>query len=140
MRRRLFSLVLLVTLGLPAWAPLLALGETPESALPACCRRDGKHHCAMSMTAIAASSQAADKQTAKWSAPRERCPYDPATVSVAYQHPVGGASASAAVFAGAFFARPLGPVQTESKRRIAQDRSRQKRGPPAYRFATNRHA
>jgi hypothetical protein len=42
---RLLASVLLLIVSLPWFAPLAA--STPDSGLPACCRRDGKHHCAM---------------------------------------------------------------------------------------------
>ena len=45
--RRLLSLVLLAAFGFPAVAPVLALGQDTESSLPACCRRNGAHHCSM---------------------------------------------------------------------------------------------
>jgi hypothetical protein len=44
MRRALASL-LLVVLSLPLFAPLLIANALAE--LPACCLRDGKHHCSM---------------------------------------------------------------------------------------------
>lgn len=45
--RRILSFVLLAAFGFPVVAPVLALGQDVESALPACCRRDGAHHCSM---------------------------------------------------------------------------------------------
>lgn len=52
--RRALSILMLVLLGLPTWAALLPGGE--ELRLPACCRRNGLHHCAMAAQAIAADS------------------------------------------------------------------------------------
>ena len=59
--RRILSILLLLVLGLGPEAPATALasglisgpasawsGKVDESRLPACCRRNGKHHCAMS--------------------------------------------------------------------------------------------
>lgn len=46
LRVRAISGVLLAFFLLPLFLPFLSFG--PESTLPACCRRDGKHHCAMS--------------------------------------------------------------------------------------------
>ena len=43
--RRTFALLLLAAFSFPLIAPALLAGSTPE--LPSCCRRDGKHHCAM---------------------------------------------------------------------------------------------
>ncbi|HTB96421.1 MAG TPA: hypothetical protein VK716_05400 [Terracidiphilus sp.] len=44
--RRLFSLVLVLFFGLGPLAP--ALAGQDDTNLPACCRRHGAHHCAMS--------------------------------------------------------------------------------------------
>ena len=43
---RATSALLLAVFLLPLFTPFFKLGS--ESTLPACCRRDGKHHCAMS--------------------------------------------------------------------------------------------
>lgn len=126
--RRLLGFLLLATVGLPLWAPLLALGQPPGASLPACCRRDGKHHCAMGMAAMGESASAAE-QVPAWKAPRERCPFCPGSVSAAYHHEVGSTASTQPAFAYVA-AHPLGPIQTESKRRVSRDRSRQKRGPP----------
>ncbi|HEV2576214.1 MAG TPA: hypothetical protein VGU25_03280 [Acidobacteriaceae bacterium] len=45
--RRLLSILLLAAFALPLVAPLIALAQDPDAALPACCRRHGQHHCAM---------------------------------------------------------------------------------------------
>jgi hypothetical protein len=65
--RRLLSLVLLAAFGLPAVAPVLALGQETESSLPACCRRNGAHHCMGSMQRPPSSAPAFS----------ERCPSFP---------------------------------------------------------------
>ena len=44
--KRLLAILLLLALGLPGVAPLFALNlGDAESKLPACCRRNGAHHC-----------------------------------------------------------------------------------------------
>jgi hypothetical protein len=43
--RRLLSILLLAAFALPLVAPLLA--QDPDAGLPACCRRQGQHHCGM---------------------------------------------------------------------------------------------
>jgi len=54
--RRILSILLLLALGLCPCIPAGALapglrsgwtGKVDESRIPACCRRNGKHHCAM---------------------------------------------------------------------------------------------
>jgi hypothetical protein len=126
--RNVLPILLLVTFVLPPCAPLLALGQSREANLPACCRRNGKHHCAMSM---AERQQVWTQVTApKWAAPLDRCPYCPA--SVISNHPrESDATLTAQAFYVASAGNPAGIVQTESKRRISRDRSRQKRGPPS---------
>ena len=126
--RRLLPILLLASLILPLLAPLLAFGQSTESGLPACCRRSGKHHCAMSM---AEKSQAAAQDTVpKWTAPTERCPYCPASFAPGHYQETFAAPPAQAFYADVS-SHPAGVAQTECKRRISRDRSRQKRGPPS---------
>ena len=76
-----------------------------------------------------AEREQATKGGARLSAPAERCPYAPASLIVVHSDLVGVAERLAAAFSPAM-THPTGIVQTESKRRISLDRSRQKRGPP----------
>ena len=62
------------------------------------------------------------------SAPAERCPYRPQAIAVAHPNPLAHPSATADLVP--LTTHPAGIAQTESLRRISQDRSRQKRGPP----------
>jgi len=61
---------------LTSWATpgITALRPKSPNDLPACCRRNGKHHCMMSMSE---RSQIADRAPA-FSTPAEKCPYFPA--------------------------------------------------------------
>lgn len=125
--RRAIHILLLVALILPLFAPLLALGQSADAGLPQCCRRNGKHHCAMS---IAEKSQLAAKdRVPKWAAPGDRCPYWPASVVAGHVHETFAAAAQA-IYAE-ISSHPAGTAQTHSKRRIARDRSLRKRGPPS---------
>jgi hypothetical protein len=54
--RRALALLLLAVIGSPLITPLLFASARAD--LPVCCRRDGKHHCAMGGMAGTASSQA----------------------------------------------------------------------------------
>ena len=125
--RRLLSILLLACFGLPLAAPLLALSASasPDAGLPACCRRAGKHHCAMSM---AERSRLADHEPG-FSASRELCPCAPQ--SVASVHVVTTGAPSQWTIATPLMSYSASIAQTECKCRIARDRSRQKRGPPA---------
>jgi hypothetical protein len=119
--RRLLSLVLLAAFLLPMAAPLLALGQDPEANLPACCRRHGKHHCAMLIEMQKRADQASYIGAI--------CPHFPqhALVATAAPHLLAvHAPQSTAAFAAA-----LSPIaRAETHRRLARERSRHKRGPP----------
>jgi hypothetical protein len=45
--RRILAIALLIAFGFPLVAPAFAATADPEASLPACCRSNGKHHCAM---------------------------------------------------------------------------------------------
>ncbi len=122
--RKLITIALLVVFGLPFAQSLFALTPKGDANLPACCRRNGKHHCMMSM---AERAQSLDDK-ARIEAPKDKCPYAPATVAVSH-HPTDGVAAASVVYAE-LLSHPSVRPHTESKRRIARDRSRSKRGPP----------
>ncbi|HWZ52423.1 MAG TPA: hypothetical protein VNW54_13260 [Granulicella sp.] len=130
--RRILAITLMLIFGLPMISPLFALGGDAQANLPACCRRDGIHHCMMGMnmdstsTGASASSGAGSRTTA--AIVTERCPYGAQAMPVAV-HEGWTLDTSAAVFAG-LVSHPAGSPQTESKRRVASLRARQKRGPP----------
>jgi len=121
--RRLLAILLLAAFGLPTVAPLLAQTQDPDRNLPACCRRSGTHHCALSM---AAQNNNAPIISA-------RCPAFPQCAAVANLIPA------------AFFAThpsikfPIttqsAPARAETQRRISSERSRHTRGPPANNLA-----
>ncbi len=126
--QRLFSILLLVLFALPLLTPLLALagGVTRDADLPACCRRDGAHRCAMSRD-TQLKTVAQDRH---WSSPVQTCPFR----SVALLPASGSFFRPKAPFTGLFSAvltHPHGIAQTQSRLCIARERSRQKRGPPA---------
>jgi hypothetical protein len=122
--RRFIAIALLAIFGLPFATSLLALTPRSEANLPACCRRNGKHHCMMAMQ----ETQTSGDQV-RLSAPPEKCPYVPGRVlqgsqqvvfDTSSQRAFGGLVGHSAVFA-----------QMESMWRISRDRSKQKRGPPS---------
>jgi hypothetical protein len=122
--RKLVTFLLLTLFGMPILSPLLALTDASGSRLPACCRRNGMHHCADGGMQRTADSGVPGKH---WSAPPTCCRY-PAGFVVSL-HPDSGLAPSAATFA-AILSHPAVQAQTESKWRVAQERSRGKRGPP----------
>lgn len=136
--RRLFTTglatLLLALFALPLLAPLLAL-TTPalnESDLPACCRRNGAHHCAMSMEAVSAMVRMQYlSRPRQFAPPVQPCPFRTTALAPAAPNPfTPGFSATSSLFS-ALQCHPAGAIQTECRRRIARTRSRYKRGPPA---------
>lgn len=66
---------------------------------------------------------------AQFSTPAKKCPFAPGSFVVPH---IGSYAIHATSLAFAMpMSHPAGITQTESKWRIARDRSRQKRGPPA---------
>ncbi|MGA2118622.1 MAG: hypothetical protein ABSH56_28180 [Bryobacteraceae bacterium] len=118
MRRTLAS-ILVALFSFPLIAPLLA---DTDSTLPACCRRNGKHHC--SMMSMGSPSPGLAVRTIQ-----PKCPCYPAANTVPAKPNVALLSISPAVFA-LLFSRPAGQVRTTAGYRITLSRSRHVRGPP----------
>ncbi len=128
-------MLLLALYLLPAASPLFAMGDdAADAGVPACCRRNGKHHCMMSMAERAQSAETQGPRGPQLGTMQEKCPYCPAAMSVLPHFEVGGVPLAGLAWVR-WYAHPLGRVQTECRRRLARDRARQKRGPP-----TNFHA
>lgn len=124
--RKLLAITLLALFGLPFASSLLALTPRGDSNLPACCRKNGKHHCMMGMEERRASMG----DSPVFHAPIDKCPYAPAAL-LSGPHPTVAGVPSAQIFFADLVSHPTASAQTESKRRISRDRSRQKRGPPS---------
>lgn len=123
---RLLAILLVIVMGLPMASPLLALTASADDHLPACCRRNGKHHC---MLAVGSHDASAETQMR---AKAEKCPMYP-LASVAVPHDLATPPSSRTIVAS-LVSHPTGTAQTESKWRVSRYRSRQKRGPPASFF------
>lgn len=74
--RRAFSIFLVLFLGLEPLSAVVPAGD--DAHLPACCRRHGSHHCAMSGESLARIMQAASGKTPLIGAPAH-CPQYPGT-------------------------------------------------------------
>jgi hypothetical protein len=122
--RRILAISLLLLFALPAIAPLFALSGNSDANLPACCRRNGKHHCAMSME----MAQAMLAGTQVRALPM-KCPLYPKALTTAQHHELSSHSAS--LIAAGLIAHPALHLQTEARARVSRDCARQKRGPPA---------
>ncbi|HTV16047.1 MAG TPA: hypothetical protein VME68_15105 [Acidobacteriaceae bacterium] len=121
--RRALAIFLLVGFSLPLIAPLLA--STPDGAsLPACCRRNGKHHCMMGAAAMG-NAPSRDATVA------ERCPYALFSgVTLMLPHAL---AATHRPIESADLAGPAATVREAlTGYRISADRTRQKRGPPSF--------
>jgi hypothetical protein len=123
--RRFISISLLLLFTLPLVSPLFA-ASTADANVRACCRRNGKHHCAMGAAAQSAGNNAA---TAKAASIHERCPCETAS-SAAVNLPFVPNKTEASVHAG-ILSQPARHAQTESLFHISSGRSHQKRGPPS---------
>jgi len=126
--RRLFSITLLLLFSLPLITPLFALGGTPESRLPACCRRNGAHHCMMSSEQMANLEVGHHFRTA-----RSKCPMFPQAIAPVHHEALGIHMASA--FYAGLLSHPAQFHQVEAWARVALDGARQKRGPPSVRLS-----
>jgi len=118
--RRAVSLLLISFFGLLLMAPLLA--RDPEANLPPCCRRHGKHHCAM----VTVEGQDGRPDVASL---REKCPCFPAATcavhSSSFEPAAGRQFCSPA--ASAFFLA----LHSEAGFRVTFLGSHPKRGPPS---------
>jgi len=120
MRRALASFLLAV-FSFPLIAP--ALFVDAESQLPECCRRSGKHHCAMT------TEEPASTTGVSFGSNQARCPLYSGALSAPAGDFVAVLKSSGAVF-GAIVSHPSVHAQTEAGYRISFGRSAQKRGPP----------
>jgi hypothetical protein len=113
------AILLAVVFG---WMLMLpAFGGSAESNLPACCRKNGKHHCAM-LDRLAAAD-------ASFAAVKGRCPSFPRATAAGHTKTFK-ASNGQAIFAG-IVGHPTVSPQTEAGYRVSHFRSKQKRGPPS---------
>jgi hypothetical protein len=122
--RRVPALLLVFLFSFSLIGPALFVDS--ESNLPACCRRDGKHHCGMldrDMAETPSSGLAAD-------ALRAKCPFFPNGGAVL---PHSGALLLAASQpAGISIVSQIGtPGHAEAGYCISLNRSHRKRGPPS---------
>ena len=118
--RRLSSIVLLILFSLSLIAPALASTNISDKHLPACCRRNGAHHCTM-LSEPTSSAPAL-------SAIPQHCPAYPAFVIQA-RHGDWAFQATALVFAE-LVSHPAVRPQVHACARISRDRARHMRGPP----------
>jgi hypothetical protein len=126
--RRLISILLLATFVLPFLSALSALGETSESRLLACCRRNGAHHCMMS------AEQKAQLEIGRHvTTIHSKCPLFPGAVP-AEHHPTPHLPFTT-VALRAVSSRPAQDLPALDWIRTAVEGARHKRGPPVVRHS-----
>lgn len=120
MRRLLASAIVLAF-----FSPLIAPAFTAtvdQAELPACCRREGAHHCMMYRMAMG-------RMAWPYRVIQDKCPYSPfAHLSILMFHGFFGEASPWAELRMPVEAAAVG--QAEAGYRISWLRSRQKRGPP----------
>ena len=126
--RRLLAISLLLFFALPVISPLLALTSAPGANLPACCRRNGKHHCMMS-TEMAQAMNGTQTNGTQVNVVPAKCPFYPTAANTAQHHELSFHTAALAF--AEIVSHPAIHLQTEARARVALDCARQKRGPPA---------
>jgi hypothetical protein len=123
--RRFLSFVLLAVFSLPLILPALALGQDPESNLPACCRRNGAHHCRMSAEQMQALLDGHHFTTV-----HSKCPLYPAAPVTLHQQNLSCGTAEPALLETPD-SLALKTAQIAAWARSAEAGARHKRGPPA---------
>lgn len=118
-----------VTILLAVLAPsFLVFASSPSSApednLPACCRRDGNHHCAMM---VAPERATAEHQFGSIPA---KCPFRDSVIN-ASRAAAFVPTATTAAYAG-LVSHPAHYEQAFANGRVSEARSHQKRGPPSF--------
>jgi len=120
--RRLLSIFLLVILSSSLLVPAFG-SDSDDSSLPACCRRNGKHHCSMSMSHGSSESGPGFRANAK-------CPLFPQTIAApaVFHAAVDGHPASGS------FSNECSVLRVTADQPVLQTprgHSHQKRGPPS---------
>lgn len=121
--RRAWAAILVVLFSYPLIAPAFA-SLPSDSELPACCRRNGKHHCAMYMAQMMLG-----QLSSRFVTVQEKCPYAPfarCPLMLPHSFPPPARRAVEGPAEG-----PTATVRAaEAGYRISADRARHKRGPP----------
>lgn len=124
--RRVPAILLLALFSFSLIGP--ALWADADSRLPACCRRDGKHHCAMmNMDQDAAQAQSSGLAVR---AATTRCPFFPKGGAVLPQSGAALLAAAQPARVSVLF-RMAVLAEAAAGYRFSFDRSHHKRGPPS---------
>jgi hypothetical protein len=124
--RRLLAISLLLLFSLPLISPLFALTANVDGHLPACCRRNGAHHCAKTV-------QDEQSQGIRLSAVREKCPAYPQAIAPLRRNDLSlHASAPLSIRLAVSSADE---ASEHARAWIELDHSMQERGPPLLSLA-----
>ncbi len=121
--RRVLAVLLMALFGLLAVSP--ALASDPESNLPACCRRAGKHHCMTAAGSGATGGLAIESGGT--------CPYFPGSLATASSPDAVAAFTTQTVSAPPTY-RTAERYATPEVAIFSPGRSHHKRGPPSLYF------
>jgi hypothetical protein len=124
--RRFVSIFMILLFWLGPLAAILPANA--ESRLPACCRRLGAHHCAMSAEWAAKAAQASPGSSPVLTAPLH-CSYFPGSIAVTTT-PVHALAASS-VDLPVQLATAHSPEASRAAARLSPIRTRASRGPPS---------
>jgi hypothetical protein len=122
--QRVSTILLLVVFSLSLIAP--ALIANSASNVPACCRKDGQHHCSM----LNMGEQQGRPSGPEFKSLGSKCPFflqggaAPASGKLGTMSPSG-------VFFAAIVSHPTAHAQTQAQYRVSFSRAWQERGPPA---------
>ena len=119
--RRAIAISLMMLFSWTLMAPLFA--QDSDASLPACCRKNGKHHCNMGMMASHSDGQRGFTTVA------EKCPCRPSSASATHSPRVKAEMER--FYYAEVVSHPARCPQTEALYRVSLLRSHQKRGPPA---------
>jgi len=119
--RRSLATFLVTLFSVPLISPFLLQSSVPD--LPACCRRGGKHHCAMGSMAGADQSQGPEL--------REKCPVFPGIKGLPYSPSLFALFVAKRAVGIRLAASALPPVQRLHSRRLLIAAAPE-RGPPSF--------
>ena len=123
--RNAVAAAILIALVVPFGLPLA--NPTAESTLPACCRRDGQHHCAMLIQYEASKLRQQSGTRAENNS--KPCPFRSALV--APSAPRGAGLPLHLIYYAGLVSHPAVFVQDTLAVRISESRVYWKRGPPS---------
>jgi hypothetical protein len=126
--RRLLSFALLLVFGLPVVAPALGSTADAQTGLPACCRRNGAHHCTKTPEQLAAMLHGDH-----FAAVQSKCPCCPSAPINLHQQTM--ALHTPGIQAIGFVSLTAKCRQAAASARVALAGARHKRGPPNVRLS-----